>query len=360
MTGWKITLCLWLHRKGWEGLALFLFVMLMAPIAGGVDTEVTTGAAEAAKRWAEDIWIELPERVFWGPYMQESPNSIIQVKKELESQPGDRITFTLARQLTGAGVQGDATLEGSEEAVSFFSDDVTLDQFRNAVRLRGKMSERRTAFSQRMTAKQLLKDWLAAFIDNRIFTALSTSPTRAVYGGDAVSTATIESGDILTLSLITRAKTVARKATPQIFPVQIEGGDYFLVVVSPDSMHDIKTLDPNWAQAQREAQVRGNQNPLFTGAEGIYDGCVIRSCTRVAVTTNWGTGANLNGSENLFCGRQAGAYAWGNKPEWVEQAFDYANKTGFAIGAILEVTKAVFNAQDNGLIAIRTYRTNVA
>jgi len=359
MTSWKVRLCLWLANRGFAGLALFLFVLLVPPMVGGVDTEVTAGAAETAKRWAEDIWIELPERVFWGPYMQESPNSVIQVKKELKANPGDTITFTLARQLTGAGIQGDATLEGSEEAVSFFSDNVTLDQFRNAVRLRGRMSERRTAFSQRMTAKQLLKDWLAAFIDNRIFTALSTSPTRAVYGGDAVSTATIESGDILTLTLITRAKTVARKATPQIFPVQIDGGEYFLLVVSPDSLHDLKTLDPNWAQAQREAQVRGNQNPLFTGAEGIYDGVVIRSCTRVAVTTNWGSASNLNGSENLLCGRQAGAYAWGQKPEWVEQAFDYANKTGFAIGAILEVTKAVFNAQDNGLIAVRVHRSNV-
>lgn len=336
------------------------FEMGMPAIAGGVDTTVAASATEAAQRWSEDIWLELPEAIFMGPYLQEDVNSIIQIKKELEADPGEKITFTLARQLVGSGVTGDNTLENAEDAISFYSDDVTLNQYRNAVRLSGKMSERRTAFSQRMTAKQLLKDWLANFIDNKIFTALSASPSRPVYGGTATSTATIASGDYLTLTLISKAKTIARKATPQIFPVNIQGGAYFLLVVTPDSLFDLKTYDPNWAQAQREAQGRGDQNPLFTGAEGIWDGVVIRSCTRTGVSTTYGSGSNLNGSDNLFLGRQAGCFAWGSKPNWVEQSFDYGNKTGFAIGAIFDVTKAVFNAADNGVVAIRTFRSNLS
>lgn len=338
----------------------WLLIRCVPAVAGGTDTSFAAGATEAAQRWAEDVWLELPEAIFWGPYLQEDVNSVIEVKKELEADPGEKITFTLARQLAGAGVQGDNTLENNEEAIAFYSDDVTLDQFRNAVRLAGKMSERRTAFRQRTIGKQLLKDWLAGFIDNRIFTALATSPSRVLYGGDAVSTATIESGDYLTLSLISKAKTVARKATPQIFPVNISGGAYFLAIITPDSLYDLKTFDAAWSQAQREAQVRGAENPLFTGAEGIWDGCVIRSSTRTPVSTNWGSGSNLAGSTNFFCGRQAGCFAWGSKPNWVEQSFDYGNKTGFAIGAIFEITKAVFNANDNGMAVIRVFRSNIS
>ncbi|KKM79422.1 hypothetical protein LCGC14_1350100 [marine sediment metagenome] len=356
---WTIRLDRAIYSLGLAWIGDFMLRWSMPPMRGGVDTNIAAGAAEAAQRWAEDIWLELPERVFWGRYMNTDVNAVIQVKQDLEAQQGEVITFTLARQLTGGGTAGDAALEGNEEAIAFFSDTVTLDQFRNAVRLNGRLAEKRPAFDMRTTAKQLLKDWLAAFIDDRIFTALSTTPTRAVFGGDATSTATIETGDFLNLALISRAKTLARKATPQIFPVNVDGSDYFLLVVSPDSLHDLKVNDANWAQAQREAQVRGESNPLFTGAEGIWDGVLIRSSTRVAVATNFGAGANLNGSDNLFCGRQAGVFAWGRKPEWVEQAFDYANKTGFAIGAIFEVTKAVFNAADNGVIAVRTFRGNI-
>lgn len=331
-------------------------------ISGGADTTVASGAAIAVQAWSDDIWLELPEQVFMAPYLQKEVNAIIQVKEELDGKAGEKITFTLARQLSGAGVTGDTSLEGSEEAMTFYSDDVTLNQYRNGVRLAGRLSERRTAFEQRKVAKQLLKDWLADQIDDKIFTALSTSPSagRVAYGGDATSTATIESGDYLDLALISRVKVIARKAAPQIFPVRIEGGDYFLLVVSPDSLHDVKLKDPAWAQAQREAQERGKSNPLFTGAEGIWDGVVIRSSTRTALATTWGAGGNLTGSENLFLGRQAGVYAWGERPQWVEQSFDYANKIGFAISAIYDVTKAVFNSVDNGVITVRTFRSNIS
>lgn len=354
---------LWMYEGllavGWVEWAAGVAAWLTIPLRGGVDTTVATGDAETVRRWAEKVWIELPERIVWGAYMRPDPNSILEVKQNLEGKTGDRIDFTLARQLSGNGVQGDTTLEGSEEAVSWFTTNVVIDQFRNAVRFAGRMSERRTAFDQRKTAKQLLKDWLAAFIDNRVFTTLTTSPTRSEFGGDATSTATIESGDYLTLALISRTKTRARKVTPQIFPVAIEGSDYFLLLVAPDVLYDLKTFDPAWAQAQREAEVRGKANPLFTGAEGVWDGVVIRSSTRVPLTTNWGSGNTLNGAENLFAGRQAGVFAWGQKPEWVEQSFDFGARTGFAIGALFEIAKATFNAQDNGSINVRTFRSNI-
>lgn len=331
-------------------------------IAGGADTTVATGAALAVQAWSDAIWLELPEKVFWAPYFKEDPDALIELKKELDGKPGEKITFPLARQLTGAGQTGDATLEANEEAITFYASSVTLDQYRHGVRLAGRLSERRTAFSQRKVAKQLLKDWLADQIDDKVFSKLSTSPSagRVAYGGDATSTATIEAGDYLDLAMITRVKVIARKAIPQIFPVTIEGGEYFLLVVAPDVLHDLKIKDASWSQAQRDAQDRGKSNPLFTGAEGLWDGVVIRSSVRVALTTNWGAGGTLTGAENLFCGRQAGVFAWGERPQWVEQSFDYANKIGFAISAIYDVAKAVFNTVDNGVLTVRVYRSNIS
>lgn len=350
----------WL-RFLWRGRApsrtLALLSVGYVPV-GGTDTNVASGASNAVQRWAEDVWLELPERVFWAPYMVEDVNAIIQVKKDLEAQPGEKVSYTLARQLSAAAITGDSTLEGNEEAISFYTDSVTVTQNRNAVRLNGRMSEKRTAYSQRLTAKQLLKDWLAARIDTDIFTAIASSPTTVVFGGTAVSTATIAVGDYLTLALISTAKVKARKATPQIYPVNIEGGDYFLLVIAPDCLVDLKTRDPQWAQSQRDAQLRGEDNPLFTGMEGVWDQAVIRTSTRLALATNFGAGGNLTGAVNLFMGRQAGVFAWGMKPEWVEQAYDYGNKTGFAIGAIYAAKKAVFNSVDNGAIAVDVYRSN--
>ena len=57
-------------------------------------------------------------------------NAIIEMKRDVEGTAGDKLTFTLVRNLTGAGVTGDSTLEDQEESMNFYSDDVTLDQAR--------------------------------------------------------------------------------------------------------------------------------------------------------------------------------------------------------------------------------------
>ena len=353
----------WMRRVQWslaDTLRAWAEVLAPAPRAVGADTLVPTGAAEAAEAWAADIWKEHLEEIFWGPYIKDSRDAIIVRKMELEKGKGETINHSMARQLTGDGILDDNRQEDNEEAVEWFSDDVTLRQFRNAVRLAGKLSEKRTAFNQGELAKDLLRDWLAGFLDNRVFVTIATSPTRAIYGGDATSTATIESGDFLTLPLLTQAKTVARKATPQIRPPRVKEGEYYVFVMSPDVNYDLKTRDPGYNEAHKEAMQRGPTNPLFTGAEFIYDGVIGRVCTRVPLTTDWGSGSNLNGAENLFLGLRTGVLAIGRKPDMVIQAFDYENKIGFAIRIIAEIAKATFDGNDHGVIAVRTNRSNLS
>ena len=328
--------------------------------AVGADTAVASGAAEAVEAWEKDIWKEHLEEIFWGPYIKESRDAIIVRLMRLEKEKGEIINYSLVRQLTGDGVLDDNRQEDNEEAASWFSDDITLRQFRNAVRLQGKLSDKRTAFDQGEVAKDLLRDWLAGFLDNRVFTTLATSPTRAIYGGDATTTATLESGDFLRLDMLTQAKTVARKATPQIRPAKTKEGEHFICVIAPDCLYDLKVNDPAYNDAHKEAMQRGPSNPIFSGAEAIYDGVIIRTCTRVPLSTDWGSGSNLNGAENMFLGLRAGVLAIGRKPDMVIQAFDYENKIGFAIRVIAEVQKSVFDSNDHAVINLRVNRSNIS
>lgn len=328
------------------------------PLAGGTDSEWATGSAEAVKRWSREAWVELPKLIYWNKFMGKSMNSVIQLKQELEGQPGDKVTFSFIRKLSGAGVTGDSDLETQEEAMTTYSDDVTIDQVRQAIRLKGKMSEKRTAYSQRTAAKELLTTWLAEKIDADIFAALDSSPSTSIYAGAASSTATITAGDLFTTALLTKAKTKAKKASPKIWPIKIDNKEYYVAIIHPDQEYDLKVNDPTWAQAQREAQVRGDENPIFEGSVGVWDAVIVHVHEDIAVATTWGSGGNVNGAFGQFLGRQAGAFAWGERPRWVEKSFDYDNKVGFAIGAIYGVTKAVFNAVDHAFYSIRTARTS--
>lgn len=287
-------------------------------------------------------------------------NSVIEVKRDLEGNPGDKLTFTLLRKLSGGGVTGDEVLEGNEEQMNHFSDDVTLDQVRNAVRLKGRLSERRTAFDQRMSAKNVLKTWLAENIDDDIFTQFTTATvaSRIVYGGDATSTASIDSGDGITVAKIESMVAKAQKASPKIWPVKVDEGEFYVLCVHTDVGYDLRQTT-QWLDASQEAGPRDYQsNNLFNGRLGIVGGVVVHAHEKVPVAVNWGSTADQSGASNIFLGRQAGLFAWGKRPEWWEKEFDYGNRTGFAIGAIWDMTKAVFDGTDHALMELRTYRTN--
>jgi N4-gp56 family major capsid protein len=216
----------------------------------------------------------------------------------------------------------------------------------------------RTQIEMRKWMKELLARWYGAYIDQLLFTALETSATKTIYGGDATATSSIEAGDYMTLALISKCVTYSKKATPLIVGPTYKGKQVpGIIVISPDQAADLMERDASWNQSRMEAAIRGTDNPIFTGALGAHRNVPIHEHSRVATDTTWGTGA-VKGAQASFMGIQAGAIAYSKKKIWEEKTFDYQNKTGYCIGAILGVTKLVMNSNDLGYIAVDTYRSD--
>lgn len=323
-----------------------------------MQTEFTTASDERVQRWVARIWYEMPREIYFGKFMREDPNAIIEVKRDLEGQPGDKLTFSLANKLSGSGVSNDDTLEGNEEELDVDSDSVTLEQKRNAVRLKGRMSMKRTAFDQQEVSKDRLKVWMAETIDDGIFTELATSPTTAVYGGTASSVATLVATGLITPAKIDTMVAKAEKADPKIWPVKIDGDDHFVLVIHTDVWYDLRQNSTWQGYQQNGAQKSGKDNPIFNGMAGIYNKTVIHTHEKVPAATNGGAAADVAYATNLFMGRQAAVHAWGSKPQAWTKEFDYGSSLGFAIGAIWKTRKAVFANVDHGLIAGIFARTN--
>ena len=120
--------------------------------------------------WAKRLFIESLRETFIDRFIGTSEkNSVIFMKDELTKSAGDRITVGLRLQLLGAGVAGDNTLEGNEEALATYADTIIIDQLRHAVRSKGKMSEQRVPFSVRQESMDGLKDWWADRLDTWFF-----------------------------------------------------------------------------------------------------------------------------------------------------------------------------------------------
>ncbi len=290
------------------------------------DWTFTTADPLTRISWANRWWGEAREESFWvgiGAIGKDEDNDVIVEFADLEKEQGYRHWFGQVRNLSGAGIAGDNDMEGNEEAPDVYDDSVDLDQRRNAVRTRGRLSDQYPSDKAvREWAKRLLKRWMAEYIDQDIFDGLGTACTKIIYGGDATSTATIETGDYMTLNIIDEAATYCEKATPQILGKSKGGRRSYLCVMAPDQASDVRRYDASWSQAQREAMARGSENKVFKTSLGSWAESELEKHRKVPLSTNWGAGANLNGASALFVGCAAGAIAYAKRKIWEEKTFD--------------------------------------
>ncbi len=346
-------------------------------------TEYGVNDALAVKLWSKKLSVEVLKETEIADYMGEDDNSLWQIKTETQKSAGDKITHGLRMQLTGTGVQGDGTLEGNEEQLTTYSDSIYIDQLRHAVRSGGKMSEQRVPFSVRQEALAGLKDWWVDRLAVSAFNQLAgntgatdtrftgnqvtigpTATTNWIYSSSSHTTdATLDSSDTLTLSVIDRCIAKAETNTPAIRPIMIRGVKHYVLFVHPYQAYQLRTTTSTgqWLDIQKAAMQGGEitKNPIFSGALGMYNNCIIRKDYRVplgATTTTPITTVR----RAIFCGAQSLCISFGqdggpNKFSWVEELFDYKNQLGVSAGTIFGVKKTVFNSVDFGTIVVSSY-----
>jgi N4-gp56 family major capsid protein len=357
-------------------------------------TVVGWGDPKAIKRWAGKLAVDVnKDSYFTRKFIGTDENSLIQQKTELEGDSGDKITFDLSVQLRGKPVTGDARLEGKEENLRFYSDEIYIDQMRHAVSAGGRMTRKRTAHDLRGLAKRRLTDYWAAYIDQMIFVYLSgarginedffedtdwtgfaDNPIQApdsqhqAYGGAATGKATLTATDKMSVAAIEKVIVRARMLqslnpeSANMKPVTVDGENRYILLMSAFQEYDLRTGSAanEWLDIQKAlATAVGNKSKICTGGLGMINNTVLHSHERVIRFADYGAGSNLPAARALFMGRQAGLIAYGSKKglrfDWQEEQKDYKSEPTVACGIIAGIKKSRFNGQDFGSIALDTY-----
>jgi N4-gp56 family major capsid protein len=351
-------------------------------------TTIGTNSEQAVKLWSAMTFRQMLAKTLTAKLMggADDKNAIVYRKNDLQKTAGDTVKFDIFMQATGNGVTGDARLRGHEEALVYHQDSITVDQLRQAHSFT-RISSQRTLHDLRKDAHMSLTDWWAGTMDSYMFRYLcgdttinhgqaGLAPDSAHYflsGGKTVSgvvatdEGTLTSADVITLSDIDIARERGEDSDFILRPVNIDGGEYYVLVLHPFSVTNLK-LDAakssyvSWPEIQMYANKRGLKNPLFTGALGVYNQTIIMSSSRI-----YSPRANVH--RNLFLGAQAGCIAFANawqrndmakgKREgylsWYEELDDFGNEMAIAAGAIFGLKKTRFNSQDYGTFVISSY-----
>lgn len=337
------------------------------------ETAVPTGLT--VQQWDSNYFREYLNSNWFKQFMGTGSSKMIQVKEDLTKKPGDSVTFTLVNRLRGSAKGASDALEGAEEEADLRSMLITVREYAHAVRFK-KFEAQKTAIDLRQAHKDILMDWnmeldrdniIAAFgsingvayasaseaqkdawvTDNSDRVLFGAAKSNYSAGDHSASLLNVDAtNDKLTPDAIALMKRMAKTANPRIRPMRAKssiGASDGYVLFAPTQMVRDLASNSTFVQANREARNRGMDNPLFTGADYVWENVYIYEIEDIP-----SLGAVGNSSAVVrpcyLCGAQALGIAWAMRPQTVEEEFDYKRAVGLGIKQWYKVEKMRFGS----------------
>jgi N4-gp56 family major capsid protein len=348
-------------------------------------TEFGVNDPQAVKLYSKMTFRESIRGTLSGKLMGKTKQDIIMRLEDMEKTAGDTIKYDLLEKTAGAGVRGNNWMKNNEAPLVYYQDSIVIDQLRQAHQF-DRMSQQRTIHDMRLDARENLTDWWADTLDSYMFrqlcgdttlthgnTGVAADSDHYIVCGDVSHTGTIAtdeaslgSNDQIDLMDLDYAKEKARTISPMIRPAKIDGDEYYVAVLHDYSLTDIRTSANSsatikWHEIQRYANDRGLKNPIFSGANGVYNKILIFDSNRIY-------SPSTSVRRNLFLGAQAGTFAIGNAYDrigqkkfgdlpmsWVEDLDDYGDKKGVAAGMIFGIKATRYNSKNYGCMVMTAY-----
>ncbi len=373
--------------------------------------------------WSLAVFAYGLQNMFFTGMMGKDRNSLIHVNTDLLTKKGGTIITQSRQPLDNVGVGDDGDTRGNEGQIRRRNMSTEVHGRANSTVSAGDVSEQLTASEFREDSRVDLGEWLSEAMEDDISTSAAglynvnsssndiqtineSYPTsdRIHYGGQNAAGTLATAGGVVGASFGTDAllsadtsannrfgtsimELIKRKmiaATPRFRPVivrdvskmnpdDVRSGKFsgpvlakiFIVLVDPLQIKDIRaeTGDNSWKVMQQQANIRGNLNPIFTGAEFYHDGMLVFSYDRIhrrtgAGGTSLAEGFLLNAgrtvttdavasdrtvARSLFMGAQAIHFGWAKKPSWSEDFVDN-DKPKIKVATIYGVKRIIYNA----------------
>jgi N4-gp56 family major capsid protein len=346
--------------------------------------------AMAVKHWSKILSHSARDTTPIAPLMGEDENSIIQVKTETKKDKGDSVTFALLARLAGAGYSEGQVAVGNAEAMSLYSQAAVINEIGHVCSppSQNSIDHQRIPFNLRDEAKGLLGLWFGERWSKWFFNQVCgyTVETDAKYYGfnapAAPSTGRrlwlesgttddtdLDSGDTFVLEGIDKAVELATVGAPMVRPVRVKGEDMYVLYLHPYQVTSLRTNTSTgqWLDIQKAAMMGGKigENPIFTGALGVYNGVVIRKSQDVTQGVSNAGAAVTTVRRAVLLGAQAAVMGFGTgksmtKYRWSEELIDHDRKLEVGGWTFAGMKKTRFNSADFGTVVISSYAAAAA
>jgi hypothetical protein len=373
--------------------------------------EVQLASANEKSIWVTDYLKTYTRIAGFAPYMGRGSSSIIRVRSELRNDAGSTINIPLILELRGRGVEGSEVLEGNEEEMDNYNDQVRVNWLRNGVVV-PKSTSFRTEIDLLNAARERLVIWsknrfrdsvinaLQSIIipgtldadgsplaDTAVLYATSSAAQRNAYlaansdrmlfGSDISNSASLNwatsmgnvdtTADKMSATVIDIAKSLAKRTTNNvngmaITPYQSDAtaGREWYVMFMDSFAFSQASRDPTIQQANRDARERGvDTNPIFQGGDLIWNGVILREIPELNPIAGVGA-AGASVSRSFLCGAGALAVAYGQDPTpKTDRDRDYGFRPGVAIEELRGQKKTSYLGVNYGVVEVMTAVTPI-
>ena len=342
--------------------------------------------------WDDEFFRDYVRMSRYKRYMGTNEAAIFQIKEELTKRRGDRVTLALVNELTGAGVTGNTTLKGNEERLNSRSDTLIVDVLRHAVAV-DDWDIQKSVIDLRNAARVQLREWAQKTLRDACTTALgqvanvafatatnaqrdtwqSDNRDRLVAGTTAFGThatfasaiSAVTAAAQLSPNILSLMKRIAQAASPKVKPVYVKEMDqeWYVAFIGPRAWRDLTEDNPTTNAlmlANRDARVRGVDNPLFTGDSLVWDGMILREIPEISPVPAaiWSLSTIASIEPVYLCGAQAVGLAWAQRTKSTTDVDDYEFLHGVGVQEIRRVQKLRFgggttdrdNLKDHGIV----------
>lgn len=339
------------------------------------------------KLWSKVAERDTLQQLYFRDFVGESSDSLIQVKRNLSKNAGDKETFALRALLGGRGKGEGEVLYGNEEKTVYYNDSLTINELRHATEVPGpggNINRQRVPFNLMQEGTTALSDWFAERMEVWFFnqlcgntaesdtlytgnnTVTAPSSTRLIRAGAAANDQSLGTTDLFDLNLIDVAVEMARTSQPRIRPCNVGGRKKYVLFLHEYQATDVRrnTDSGQWfdiARMQGEGGKTGAGNPIFTTAIGEYHDTLIFRSAYVPTAVNSSTGAAISTARRaVFCGAQAGCLGYGkgygnSSVSMSYETKDYEHELGVGGHLLAGLKKSIFNSVDFATISIASY-----
>lgn len=361
-------------------------------------TNFPVNDVNAVKTWAKELFAAERDSLEINPLMDDDDNSIIHVKKETQKGKGDKITFSLRARPTQKGITEGQTAEGNAESLSFYADGVFINELAPnfGTNSDDTIDAQRVPFNLREECRNAAADWwkdrksvsffnqvcgytpanTESATSGSVYCGLNTvtAPSgaaglvRQIWAGTASTDQGLTNSDTFTVALIDRAVEAARTGNRMIRPVMVGGQPKYVLYLHEAQVTALRTNagSNGWLDITKTALANqeASKNPIYTGALGEWNGCVLRRNQDVTlgVQSASATTPVANVRRAILLGAQAAVCAYGmkngNRFRWNETLLDAGRRLEVSAWSIWGLKKAVFNSVDHGVLVVSSWSSS--